>query len=97
MSDQSVPEPLRKRYVSSFADKRVALEASLESLDAGSANEPAGLRGLAHKISGSAGMYGFDDLGQGARDVVHAIDGRSELALIRQLAHKLITQLADPG
>lgn len=97
MSGEPIPAPLRKRYVSSFADKRAALEASLQLLDAGSANEPAGLRGLAHKISGSAGMYGFDELGQGARDVVHAIDGRSELAVIRQLAHKLITQLADPG
>jgi HPt (histidine-containing phosphotransfer) domain-containing protein len=87
-----VPEPLRRRYVESFPAKVVAMEAALAALDHdGSVGKE--LRDLAHKLAGSAGMYGFDDLGRQARDLVHALDARAGQAQITELARALIASL----
>jgi HPt (histidine-containing phosphotransfer) domain-containing protein len=51
------------------------------------------LRALAHKLSGSAGMYGFDELGACARDLVHAIDGGSPISVVKRLANSLVARL----
>jgi HPt (histidine-containing phosphotransfer) domain-containing protein len=89
----SVPEPLRQRYIGSFAEKRAALETALSLLSADPLGAMTNLRALAHKISGSAGMYGFEALGQQARAVVHAIDDGSGSALVVELVRVLIDEM----
>ncbi|MGE4073498.1 MAG: Hpt domain-containing protein [Lysobacterales bacterium] len=90
---ESIPEPLRKRYVGSFAEKQAALESALSLLSADPLGAMSSLRAVAHKISGSAGMYGFEELGQQARAVVHAIDDGSAAALVVELVRVLIDEL----
>lgn len=85
---------MRQRYVASFGDKCAELESGLIELSSDDNSARARLRGLAHKISGSAGMYGFDDLGHTARDLVHVIDGGSDTSSLRELVQRLIAGMA---
>jgi HPt (histidine-containing phosphotransfer) domain-containing protein len=58
-------DALRQRYAASLADKRAALVEAWESWRA-SGDSPAHLRELAtlaHRLAGSAGSYGYDELG----------------------------------
>jgi len=58
-------DALRKRYADSLADKRAALVGAWETWRA-STGSPAHLRDLAmlaHRLAGSAGSYGYDELG----------------------------------
>lgn len=92
MGTDAVPEPLRRRYVESFPTKIASLEALLAALD-GSAEADAELRGLAHKLAGSAGMYGLDDLGQLARELVHSLDAGAARTEVIARARALIGAL----
>lgn len=61
-------EALRKRYADSLADKRTALVGAWEAWR-NSGHSPACLRELAtlaHRLAGSAGSYGYDELGASA-------------------------------
>jgi HPt (histidine-containing phosphotransfer) domain-containing protein len=96
MANEVIPEALRRRYVDSFPAKGAALEASIEALDvSGEVNAEAlsALRQQAHKLAGSAGMYGFDDLGHLARELVHAIDAGAKTPIIDGLARDLASRL----
>lgn len=58
-------DALRQRYAASLADKRAALVDAWETWRA-SGDSPACLRELAtlaHRLAGSAGSYGYDELG----------------------------------
>ena len=74
MANEVIPETLRRRYIDSFPVKAAAIDAASEALVGDGEGQLRTLRDLAHKLAGSAGMYGFDDLGQLARELVHAID-----------------------
>ena len=89
----SVPEPLRQRYIGSFAEKQATLEAGLSQLSADPLGAMSQLRAAGHKIYVSAGMYGFEDLGQQARAVVHAIDDGSGSAMVVELVRVLIDEM----
>jgi len=58
-------EALRQRYADSLADKRAALVDAWERWRAanGSPDLLRKLATLAHRLAGSAGSYGYDDLG----------------------------------
>jgi len=61
-------EALRTRYAASLPDKRAALLAAWQAWRA-SDDAPAYLRELAtqaHRLAGSAGSYGYDELGASA-------------------------------
>ncbi len=77
MSVSHVPEVLRLRYLASLPGKAGEFEQALA--DALTSTQPdwSMIRSLGHKLAGSAGMYGFDQLGDIARDLVHMIDDRS--------------------
>ena len=97
MATEVIPEALRRRYIDSFPGKCAAFDAVIGQLNGAGAEDSAGLvaklRDLAHKLAGSAGMYGFDDLGQLAREVVHAIDAGAGTAVLGGLAHDLVERL----
>jgi HPt (histidine-containing phosphotransfer) domain-containing protein len=93
MTNEVIPEALRRRYVDSFPDKRAALEAASANVDNDGAGAQQALRQLAHKLAGSAGMYGFDDIGQLAREVVHAIDAGASVSIISGLSRDLVSRL----
>ena len=95
MANEVIPEPLRRRYLESFPAKAAAFNTVLDCLSDGTPESIRQLRDLAHKLAGSAGMYGFDDLGQHAREIVHAVDaGAGSIALLG-LARDLVTRLGQ--
>jgi HPt (histidine-containing phosphotransfer) domain-containing protein len=93
MANEVIPEALRRRYIDSFPGKRAALEAAIGNL--GNPDDEAAqvLRQLAHKLAGSAGMYGFDDIGHLAREVVHAIDAGAGASILTGLSRDLVSRL----
>lgn len=98
MSHEVIPEALRRRYIDSFPGKCAAFEAVIGQLSAVGApadgvGAVARLRDLAHKLAGSAGMYGFDDLGNLAREVVHAVDSGAGPPILGGLAQTLLQRL----
>jgi HPt (histidine-containing phosphotransfer) domain-containing protein len=95
MINEVIPEALRRRYVDSFPDKRAALEAASANVDNDGAEAQRVLRQLAHKLAGSAGMYGFDDIGQLAREVVHAIDAGAGASIVSGLSRDLASRLVS--
>lgn len=95
MSGEVVPEPLRRRYLESFPAKAAALNAVLDTLSDGNQESIRQLRDLSHKLAGSAGMYGFDDLGQHAREIVHAVDAGAGSIVLHGMARDLVTRLGQ--
>jgi HPt (histidine-containing phosphotransfer) domain-containing protein len=93
MANEVIPEALRRRYIDSFPDKCAALEAAAASLASNDAGAQQALRQLAHKLAGSAGMYGFDDIGHLAREVVHAIDAGASASILTGLSRDLASRL----
>ena len=62
-------QQMRDHYKQSLPDKKAELEASWATCReaAWQGESVAELKGLAHKLGGSAGLYGFDALGKAAR------------------------------
>ncbi len=62
-------QQMRDNYKQSLPNKKAELEASWAAcMQASWQGEcVAELKGLAHKLGGSAGLYGFDELGKAAR------------------------------
>jgi|CXWL01.1.fsa_nt_gi HPt (histidine-containing phosphotransfer) domain-containing protein len=95
MTDEVVPPVLRNRYLESFPSKADAFAAALEAVDLKhDAKEIRALRDLAHKLAGSAGMYGFDDLGLLAREIVRAIDTGAPLSIVGAYTRDLVGHLS---
>lgn len=89
---------LRQRYLASFPAKAAALREALADLRAApDQSRRMQLRGLTHKFSGSAGLYGFEELGEAARAVVHAIDSLHPLPEILSLGEGVLAQLESLG
>lgn len=98
MTNEVIPEALRRRYIDSFPGKCAAFEAVIGQMAAAGADAVgavAKLRDLAHKLAGSAGMYGFDDLGNLAREVVHAVDAGASPQILGGLAQTLLDRLTS--
>lgn len=94
MNNQVVPAALRNRYLESFPSKGESLSAALQALEMTfHAEQVRALRDLAHKLAGSAGMYGFDDLGLLAREIVRAIDTGAPISVIGGYTRQLVGHL----
>lgn len=93
MANEVIPEALRRRYIDSFPGKSAALDAAIDALSAENTETLQALRLLAHKLAGSAGMYGFDDLGHLAREVVQSIDAGAGIPIVSGLARNLVARL----
>ena len=66
MSDKF--EQLKRKYVSSFIQKRNDMKGAWEEQDIKS------LEGLLHKLTGSSGSYEFNDLNELCRNAMEHID-----------------------
>ncbi len=95
MANEVIPEALRRRYIDSFPAKSAALDEAAQGLSAGGVEALSALRLQAHKLAGSAGMYGFDDLGHLAREVVHAIDAGAGLPVLSAMVQSLAAGLTS--
>ena len=62
---QALQAQLTRRFIASLPDKRASFEQCWKEVQASSwSPEPLGqLRTLAHRLAGSAGSYGFENLG----------------------------------
>ncbi|MBX3687939.1 Hpt domain-containing protein [Dokdonella sp.] len=92
-------EALCRRYIASLGDKRAALESAWRGCRP-DGDRDAGLRelaALAHRLAGSAGSYGFDELGLQARNVDRIASNLLANAAHpdgRHLAHEVATLFA---
>lgn len=69
---------LRRQYVAGLPVRRAALaEAWGACVDAGDEAPWQRLRDVAHKLAGSASSYGFEALGQMARELDRLLSGRA--------------------
>ncbi len=75
MSIASVLEQLRKEYIPDLQAEVAALAAAVDARNA------VEVKRLAHRIAGSAGSYGFDEVTTAARVVEKALAANDEPAL----------------
>lgn len=78
---------LRQRFIARAADEAVEVESLI------AATNWSGLRDLAHGLAGRAGMFGFPEVGERARQLEEAIDARAEAGLVRNLAADMLSNL----
>ena len=75
---ETVDRKLLQRYLSGAAGKVTGLEAAVAAARAGQAGARDSLRRALHKLAGSAGTYGFDELGGEARDLAKRVQAADE-------------------
>jgi uncharacterized protein (TIGR00725 family) len=68
-AEEPIDRELLEHYLAGAGEKLAALEAALASARAGAAGARDALRRALHKLAGSAGTYGFTELGTHARDL----------------------------
>lgn len=78
----------RERFLERAAEDAEAIRQAL------SAGDHATIRTLCHGLSGSAGMFGFADLGMLAEAVEQAVDRGAGDDEVRRLSEDLLTRLA---
>ena len=80
---QSKLKSLKSAYARRLPEKAQGLEALAMSLSSGGDDEHAWrlLEAEAHKLAGSAGSYGFPDIGVIARELEHLAQRRTEREL----------------
>ena len=91
---------LKERFIRSLPDKRAGLEESWKRVRVSmwNPNSIAELRTLAHRLAGSAGSYGLDELGAAALRLDHALEAAensgAQNPLIKRLMAELLAALA---
>jgi HPt (histidine-containing phosphotransfer) domain-containing protein len=72
---RALVEELRQKYIASLGDKRDGIARSRKRAFAASAttDDRQELLLLIHRIAGSAGSYGLDELGQAALELDHSL------------------------
>ena len=83
---------LRARFVERAREERVAIA---EAMDGALARDA--LRRRGHSIAGTAGLFGFDEIGEDAKALEEAIDEDASDREVRALAAALERQLAQLG
>lgn len=87
-------EAARDRYRNSLNDKHDALIVLRETFDSPDYEQMMDLRHQAHKIAGSAGLYGFESLRQSAATLDDTLrQTNPDAARIRSLLDNLIQEL----
>ncbi len=79
---------LRERFLTRAQEERAQLIAAV------AAGDGAELRRLAHGLSGSAGVFGFPEIGLDAQALEEAVDAKAEDGEIRRLCSALTDRLA---
>lgn len=94
-------EQLTHKFVATLAEKRASFETSWNQIRGNqwSPESQAKLRKLAHRLAGSAGSYGFDELGALAHvlDVAleNAVSSQEQRLLIEKQTKSLIKALIE--
>lgn len=78
---------LKERYKSSFLEKIAEISECLDAVQAEQASreDVIKLRDLLHKLAGSSGMYGYDDISVASRSAMRAAEKNENLKEIRGL------------
>ena len=76
--EEPVDRELLEHYLAGAGEKLAALDAALASARTGDAGAREGLRRALHKLAGSAGTYGFTELGTQARDLEKRVQSADE-------------------
>jgi len=77
-AEEPVDRELLEHYLAGAGEKLAALDAALASARAGEAGARDGLRRALHKLAGSAGTYGFTELGAQARVLEKRVQSADE-------------------
>jgi len=77
-AEEPVDRELLEHYLAGAGEKLAALDAALASARTGDAGAREGLRRALHKLAGSAGTYGFTELGTQARDLERRVQSADE-------------------
>ncbi len=78
---------IRERYKASLPDKAVMIEEQIEILSsAGAARDLSATHEVLHKLAGSAGMYGYDDISALSRTAMACTVEKKIDLLLAQLA-----------
>ena len=89
------------RFIASLPEKRAGIEASWKQIQASqwSPESLAQLKNLAHRLAGSAGSYGFEELGALALNLDVALDSevssKEQRLLIERQTVNLIEALVE--
>jgi len=77
-AEEPVDRELLEHYLAGAGEKLAALDAALASARTGDAGARDGLRRALHKLAGSAGTYGFTELGTQARALEKRVQSADE-------------------
>ncbi len=90
MTDQDSPQilALKQRYKSSLEDKVELLSGYLTAIesDEASLDQVSEMRSFLHKLAGSSGMYGYNDISAASREAMTAADQIESVANIDELS-----------
>ena len=78
---------LRERFVARAQDERAQLIAAIATM------ERSEIRRLSHGLSGSAGVFGYPEIGHDAQALEEAVDGGADDDELRRLSAKLIDRM----
>src|SRR6267154_403381 len=77
-AEEPVDRELLEHYLAGAGEKLAVLEAALASARTGEAGAREALRSALHKLAGSAGTYGFTELGSQARSLEVRVQSADE-------------------
>jgi uncharacterized protein (TIGR00725 family) len=77
-AEEPIDRELLEHYLAGAGEKLAALEAALSSARAGARGARDALRRALHKLAGSAGTYGFTELGTQARELEKRVQSADE-------------------
>jgi len=100
MTDQDSPQilALKERYKNSLEEKVQMLSDYLVAIESDEAtlDEFSELRGFLHKLAGSSGMYGYNDISAASREamlVADQVDSIADIDDLRVMTSKVVKLL----
>mgnify|MGYP000208879945 CR=1 FL=1 len=79
-------QAIRDRYKSSFPEKLAVIADLVEALKESRVNAMDDAHGVLHKLAGSSGMYGYDDIAVLCRDAMVNAQRQNRDELLKKLA-----------
>lgn len=90
MSQSESPQvkALKERYRASFSEKIEALKQQCDAVADGqiSSQQRLQVNEVLHKLAGSSGMYGYDDISASCREIMAEIDVATPASLVSKIS-----------